>query len=493
MRCQTPQYTQQVTDKLRITSICLILLHLKTPDPYLAHLSGINNPPQLLPFTLPYKPTNKPMFSEMSFKCRSSTSFASSAYTLTDPNSDPLYTLYPTRPDKAYGLGIYAPKKSISSSSNSSFSTAASFLTPRLSLKSLRSQASLAGPRPLHLHSKSYPTTSSAHSPLPPVPTYNPEKYKNFPPLHLHGKKSSSSDPAPPPQRAYTLKRRVSQGTLRVVLRSPSCPLMLGDHHGKIIDTDNVKKQDSKPNNAILLINTPLARTLSLGAEFISSVYSRSLSGEDPEPTKTATPRFTIPATTTITTREQQQHPHHRQTSSFNLRTSSMSPQPPPHTKQPPYRHYRPTSRPVSGPRPQSAARPPPIRYHNPHNSYQPANNDNANNRILVRNHFPGPGHHHNHQRNKKTASAEEIRTRNRSSGNGRLPSTRAVSGFGDVREWSGGGVVSGEMMVGGASQGHRRGDWHVRRYDSSWAARCGLPPLPVERGEVRFREVLFN
>jgi len=139
---------------------------------YLAHLSGINNPPQLLPFTLPYKPTNKPMFSEMSFKYRSSTSFASSAYTLTDPNSDPLYTLYPTRPDKAYGLGIYAPKKPISSAS--SFSTAASFLTPRPSLKSLRSQASLAGPRPLHLHSKSYPTTSSAHSPLPPVPTYNP-------------------------------------------------------------------------------------------------------------------------------------------------------------------------------------------------------------------------------------------------------------------------------------------------------------------------------
>ena len=68
------------------------------------------------------------------------------------------------------------------------------------------------------------------------------------------------------------------------------------------------------------------------------------------------------------------------------------------------------------------------------------------------------------------------------------------MSEFGDVREWSGGGVVSGEMMGGGgAVQGHRRGDGHVRRYDSSWAARCGLPPLPVERGEVRFREVVFN
>ena len=150
---------------------------------------------------------------------------------------------------------------------------------------------------------------------------------------------------------------------------------MLGDHHREDINYDSViqvKKENLKPNNAILLINKPLARTLSLGAESISSVYSRSLSGDDPEPTKTATPRFTIPATTVPTARQQQQHQNqnqnqnqnHRQTPSFNPRTSSMPPQPPPHTKQPPYRPYRPTS----GPRPQSAARPPPTRYHNPTN-----------------------------------------------------------------------------------------------------------------------------
>ena len=427
------------------------------------------------------------MFSEMSFKCRSSTSFASSSYTLTDPNSDPLHDLYPTRPENAYGLGIYAPKKSISSAS--SFSTAASFLTPRPSLKSLRSQASHAGPRPLHLHSKSYPTTSSAHSPLPPVPTYNPEKYKNFPPLHLHGKKSSSSGPAPPPQRAYTLKRTGSQGTLRVVLRSPSCPMMLGEHNENIADAkmEIVVKDERKPKNAILLINKPLARTLSLGAESISSVYSRSLGGDDPEPASTKiTPWFTIPAATTTTSQEQQRRPYHHQTPSFNPRTTSLPSQPVIKTiRQPPFRPYRPTSRPVSGPRPQSAARPPPIRYHNHHSSYQYVSNDNQN-RILVRNHFPGPGHQH--QRNRKTASAEEIRTRNRGSGSGRLPAARAVSGSGDVREWGGGGVGSGEMMVGGAAHGHRRGDGHVHRNDSSWAARCGLPPLPVER--ARFREV---
>ena len=123
------------------------------------------------------------MFSEMSFKCRSTTSFSSSSYTLTDPNSDPLYTLYPTRPEKAYGLGIYAPKRSnasTSSASASSFSSA-SFLTPRPFLKTLRNHASLAGPRPLHLHSKSYPTTSSAHSPLPPGSDLQPGEIQKLP------------------------------------------------------------------------------------------------------------------------------------------------------------------------------------------------------------------------------------------------------------------------------------------------------------------------
>jgi hypothetical protein len=386
------------------------------------------------------------MFSEMSFKCRSTMSFSSSSYTLIDPASDPLHTLYPTLPEKSYGLGIYAPKKSISSSNLSSPFSTASFLTPRPSLKTLRSQASLAGPRPLHLHSKSYPTTSSAHSPLPPVPTYNPEKYKNFPPLHLHVKKSSLG-PAPPPRRAYTLKRRGSQGTLHVVLRSPSCPMMLGDHHKEDINHDKViqaKKEDSKPTNAVL-INKPLARTLSLGAESISSVYSRSLSGDNPEPTTHITPRATN-STATATANNRNPRPYHHQTPGFNLRTSSLPPQPPLHTRQHP---FRPTSRPASGPRPQSAARPPPVRYHHYH--HQPVNNNANTDRILVRNHFPGPGH--NHQRNRKTASAEKVRNRNRS-GSGRLPITRAVSGFGEVVEsllptGIGVGMRMGTVVVG--------------------------------------------
>jgi hypothetical protein len=439
------------------------------------------------------------MFSEMSFKCRSTTSFASSSYTLTDPNSDPLYNLYPTRPEKAYGLGIYAPKKSNASSSSASafsFSTAASFLTPRPSLKTLRTHASLAGPRPLHLHSKSYPTTSSAHSPLPPVPTYNPGKYKNFPPLqHLHSYKKSSSGPPPPPRRAYTLNMRGSQGTLRVVLRSPSCPLMLGDHKEDIFDEEvKVKakaKEDSKPSNAI--VNKPLARTLSLGAESISSVYSRSLSGDDPEPMTTIAPRTTIPATTTTTNRPQPRPYHQHQLPGVSnphtaTKTSSLKEIPPQNPRYRPFRPERPSSGPAPGPRPQSGARPPPIRchqhyqqqqqqHHHQHqhqHQHQPGNN---NNRILVRNHFPGPGHdpRHHRQRSRKTANAEEIRCRN----SGRLPVARAVSGLGDVRDWGAGagggtrGVGIGETMVG-----------------SGWAARCGLPPLPVERAAARFREI---
>jgi hypothetical protein len=447
----------------------------------------------------------------MSFKCRSTTSFTSSSYTLTDPNSDL------TRPEKAYGLGIYAPKKfnaSSSSASASSFSTAASFLTPRPSLKTLRTHASLAGPRPLHLHSKSYPTTSSAHSPLPPVPTYNPEKYKNFPPLqHLHSYKKSSSGPPPPPRRAYTLKRRGTQGTLRVVLRSPSCPLMFGDHKEIFDEKVIVKvkaKEDSKPSNAI--INKSLIRTLSLGAESISSVYSRSLSGEDPEPAAKIAPRTPIPATSTATNRYQPRSYHQHQLPGIsNPRTSSALKEIPPQNPQyRPFRPARPSSGPAPGPRPQSGARPPPVRYHhhNPHHHYQQQQQhhqyqyrhqpgSNNNNRIIVRNHFPGPGHDpgyhqwnrktasaeemrsggrlpgpgHHHQRNRKTASAEEIRCRN-----SRLPVARAVSGFGDVRDWSHGGghggFVSGEMIIG-----------------SGWATRCGLPPLPVEKA-ARFREV---
>lgn len=88
----------------------------------------------------------------MSFKCRSASSLSS--HTLVHPSEDSLYDLYPTRPEKAYGLGIYAPQAS----------SVASFLAPRPSLKKIRGQTRL--PRP-----------PMAASPLPPLPVYDPEKY----------------------------------------------------------------------------------------------------------------------------------------------------------------------------------------------------------------------------------------------------------------------------------------------------------------------------
>jgi hypothetical protein len=214
---------ERYTNQTRLASTSLFLLTWKTTDPYRAHFLGIHQPPELLPFTLAYKKGDRPMFSEMSFKCRSTSTFSS--YTLPEPIEDTLYTLYPTRPEKAYGLGIYAPKASV-----------ASFLTPRPSLRTIRSQVSF-GQRPLRT------------SPVPPLPVYDPEKYKGM---------SSRQNTELVPRRVYTLRRKSSQ---RGALRAVQCsPLPLGD----------------KP------------RTLdrSASGESLSSIYSRSVSGESPDPSR---------------------------------------------------------------------------------------------------------------------------------------------------------------------------------------------------------------
>ena len=160
------------------------------------------------------------MFSDMSFKCRSTSTFSS--YTIAEPDEDILYKLYPTRPEKAYGLGIYAPKTST-----------ANFLAPRPSLRTIRSHASF-GPPPLK------------SSPVPPLPVYDPEKYRNLPAMQKI---------TAPPKRVYTLRRNNSRR-----------PLRSGQH-------------DSTPSN-----NKPKALERSVSKESLSSVYSRSLSGDSPDP-----------------------------------------------------------------------------------------------------------------------------------------------------------------------------------------------------------------
>jgi hypothetical protein len=159
------------------------------------------------------------MFSDMSFKCRSTSTFSS--YTIAEPDEDILYKLYPTRPEKAYGLGIYGPKTST-----------ANFLAPRPSLRTIRSHASL-GPPPLK------------SSPVPPLPVYDPEKYRNMPAMQ----KITAA-----PKRVYTLRRKNSRRPLRVVQYSPTSL----DDKSHTLDRSTSK-------------------------ESLSSIYSRSVSGDSPD------------------------------------------------------------------------------------------------------------------------------------------------------------------------------------------------------------------
>ena len=162
------------------------------------------------------------MFSEMSFKCRSTSTFSS--YTISEPDEDILYKLYPTRPEKAYGLEIYAPETST-----------ANFLTPRPSLRTIRSQASF-GPQPLK------------SSPVPPLPVYDPQKYKDMPAMQ----KITNA-----PKRMYTLRRKNSQRPLRSLPYAPAPP------------SDKPHSFDRK-----------------VSKESLSSIYSRSVSGDSPDPSR---------------------------------------------------------------------------------------------------------------------------------------------------------------------------------------------------------------
>lgn len=160
------------------------------------------------------------MFSEMSFKCRSTSTLSS--YTIAEPGEDILCKLYPTRPEKAYGLGIYAPKTST-----------ANFLAPRPSPRTIGSHA-LFGPPPLK------------SSPVPPLPVYDPEKYRN---------QTAMQRITAPPERVYTLRRKNSRRPLRVVQYDPM---------PAIDQLHTLDKSTSK--------------------ESLSSIYSRSVSGDSPDP-----------------------------------------------------------------------------------------------------------------------------------------------------------------------------------------------------------------
>ena len=207
-------------DQHRVVAVGLVLLNWKTTNPYHAHLLGIARSPTLLPFISTCDTGERRMFSDMSFKCRSTSTFSS--YTIAEPDEDILYKLYPTRPEKAYGLGIYAPKTST-----------ANFLAPRPSLRTIRSHASF-GPPPLK------------SSPVPPLSVYDPEKYRNL---------SAMQNITARPKRVYTLRRQNSRRPLRVVQYDPTTA------HEK-----------------------PHTLDRSTSGESLSSIYSRSVSGHSPDP-----------------------------------------------------------------------------------------------------------------------------------------------------------------------------------------------------------------
>ncbi|KAK5112314.1 hypothetical protein LTR85_011586 [Meristemomyces frigidus] len=242
----TPRAHTKRSDNVRramqLAASALFVILNKTSEPFRGHLFGITKEPALLPLMLPYKSAaQRAMFSEMSFKCRSSTSLSSR--TLVPSTNNSTAHLLPTCPEKAIvGLGIYAPK-----------AYTPSFLTPRPSLSSIRTHTTMRSLQP-------------PCSPLPPLPAYFPEKYR----------KPSAMDKAvhpPRPSRPYRPSRTHSEKTVRIVPPSPAL---------------------SRANLA----------AFNQSAESLSSVYSRSVSGEErgarPTPLSESSRSYSSGSTATV-------------------------------------------------------------------------------------------------------------------------------------------------------------------------------------------------
>ncbi|OTA30484.1 hypothetical protein BTJ68_09377 [Hortaea werneckii EXF-2000] len=195
----------------------LFALLQKTLEPFRANLFGIREDFDSLPHLLSYAAsTDRAMFSEMSFKCRSSSSL-SSAGSISTPNRSTSHLL-PSCPEKAViGLGIYSCKNS-----------RPSFLTPRPSLCSIRTHTTVGSRKPC--------------LPLPPLPPYFPDACR---------RNTTVPKAAVPPQR-------------------PPRPYSYSDLQGKTVRM--------VPPSPTLLSPNPVA--LKRSEESLSSMYSRSISGE---------------------------------------------------------------------------------------------------------------------------------------------------------------------------------------------------------------------
>ncbi|RMZ31746.1 hypothetical protein D0859_04126 [Hortaea werneckii] len=186
----------------------------KTSEPFHANLFGIMKDFDSLPHLLSHAPsTDRAMYSEMSFKCRSSSSLSS----ISTSNRSTSHLL-PSCPEKAViGLGIYSCKNS-----------RPSFLTPRPSLCSIRTHTTIGSRKPC--------------SPLPPLPPYFPDACR---------RNTTVPKATVPPQR-------------------PPRPYSYSDLQGKTVRM--------VPPSPALLSPNPVA--LKRSEESLSSMYSRSISGE---------------------------------------------------------------------------------------------------------------------------------------------------------------------------------------------------------------------
>ncbi|KAF2171149.1 hypothetical protein M409DRAFT_19120 [Zasmidium cellare ATCC 36951] len=209
-----------------LASASLFILSHMVHEPSRCHLFGYITEQDLLPLFLPYRASHDrpPLFSDMSFKCRSSSSL--STQTAIGPCSySTTHLLACSEPKQPLGLGIYTGHRS-----------APSLLRPRPSLASIRSHVSVHLPPP--------PT-----EPLPPLPAYFPEKY--------HQPTTTIHTAIYPPRKLYGLHPNSSLNVVRII--TPPSPALSKDN------LTALNRSNESQNS-------------------LSSVYSRSISGDRPSP-----------------------------------------------------------------------------------------------------------------------------------------------------------------------------------------------------------------
>lgn len=193
-----------------------ILMH-RAREPFTCHLLGKAREQPLLPLVLPYKTSLD----------RPNPTFSEMSFKCRSSKSLSSRTLVPSSyTESTTSLLLKQPEKAVGLEIYSPRSVKPSFLGPRPSLASISSHASIHVPPPT--------------SPLPPLPAYFPEKY---------GRGSAMYKAIYPPKRPQRPSRRRSERTVRMVPPSPA-------------------------------LSVANLAAFNRSAESLSSVYSRSISGE---------------------------------------------------------------------------------------------------------------------------------------------------------------------------------------------------------------------